>query len=90
MVLVHIVICGVRALGHMKMLITKYYWSFLMAQHQIYQFDNAPSNINNVFMAHEYNEAWTVMDEEAYRLEICERLDIPFNDLNIDADGIPF
>ena len=53
---------------------------------QVVQFDSVGIN----HQATEYNEAWSVMDEENYRREICERLDLNFDALEIDSDGIPF
>lgn len=50
------------------------------------QFDS----VGTILQATEYNEAWSVMDEEDYRREICERLDLDFSDIQIDSDGIPF
>ena len=41
---------------------------------QVVQFDSAGTH----HQANEYNEAWSVMDEENYRREICERLDLNF------------
>ncbi|MCF5396841.1 hypothetical protein GIV96_26730 [Pseudomonas syringae] len=55
-------------------------------ENQIVQFDG----VGTTYRAIEYNEAWTVMDEEEYRREICERLDLDFSDIQIDSDGIPF
>lgn len=54
-----------------------------MENHAI-QFDS----VGTTFQATEYNEAWSVMDEENYRREVCERLDL--DDIQIDSDGIPF
>lgn len=53
---------------------------------QVPQFDA----VGKTYQAHEYNEAWSVMDEETYRREICERLDLDFSSLQLDSDGIPF
>ncbi|WP_176465235.1 hypothetical protein [Pseudomonas fragi] len=53
---------------------------------QVVQFDSA----GNHHQANEYNEAWSVMDEDNYRREICERLDLNFDSLQIDSDRIPF
>lgn len=53
---------------------------------QVVQFDSAGTH----HQATEYNEAWSLMDEENYRREICERLDLNFDALEIDSDGIPF
>ncbi|MDU8540228.1 hypothetical protein [Pseudomonas syringae] len=53
---------------------------------QVAQFDSAGTH----HQANEYNEAWTVMDEENYRREICERLDLDFDTLQLDSDRIPF
>jgi hypothetical protein len=53
---------------------------------QLVQFDSAGTH----HQANEYNEAWSVMDEENYRREICERLDLNFDSLQIDSDRIPF
>lgn len=53
---------------------------------QVSQFDA----VGSTHQAFEYNEAWSVMDEETYRREICERLDLDFSSLQIDSDGIPF
>lgn len=53
---------------------------------QVVQFDSAGTH----HQANEYNEAWSVMDEENYRREICDRLDLKFYSLQIDSDRIPF
>ena len=53
---------------------------------QVSQFDA----VGTTHQAYEYNEAWSVMDEENYRREICERLDLNFDSLQIDSDRIPF
>ncbi|WP_308908923.1 hypothetical protein [Pseudomonas canadensis] len=53
---------------------------------QVVQFESA----GTYHQANEYNEAWSLMDEENYRREICERLDLNFDALEIDSDGIPF
>ena len=53
---------------------------------QVVQFDSVGINHQTT----EFNEAWSVMDEETYRREICERLDLPFDSLQIDSDGLPF
>ena len=53
---------------------------------QTVQFDSVGTN----HQATEYNEAWTVMDEENYRREVSEWLDIDFDTLQIDSDRIPF
>ena len=45
-------------------------------------------NFGVVHTANEYNEAWSLMDEENYRREICERLDLDF--IELDEDRIPF
>jgi hypothetical protein len=45
-------------------------------------------NFGETFTANEYNEVWSLMDEENYRREICERLDI--YDIQLDDDRIPF
>ncbi|MGN9404627.1 hypothetical protein ACTMQQ_28280 [Pseudomonas syringae pv. aptata] len=55
-------------------------------ENQAIQFDS----VGTTFQATEYNEAWSVMDEDIYRREICERLDIDYEDIQIDSDGIPF
>ena len=55
-------------------------------QIQVSQFDA----VGTTHQAFEYNEAWSVMDEETYRREICERLDLDFSSLQIDEDHIPF
>ncbi|KPZ06404.1 hypothetical protein ACYHMX_30445 (plasmid) [Pseudomonas amygdali pv. morsprunorum] len=55
-------------------------------ENQAIQFDS----VGTTFQATEYNEAWSVMDEDTYRREICEWLDIDYEDIQIDSDGIPF
>ncbi len=51
---------------------------------QVHQFDN----FGETYAATEFNEVWTVKDQEEYRREICERLDI--DDIQFDESGIPF
>ncbi|EKT4531941.1 hypothetical protein H0H12_29695 (plasmid) [Pseudomonas putida] len=48
----------------------------------VHQFDN----VGTTYQATEYNEVWTVKDEEEYKREFCEWLDT----LQVDDDGIPF
>lgn len=46
------------------------------------------ANFSASLTANEYNEAWSLMDEDNYRREICEWLDI--DTIELDDDGIPF
>ncbi len=47
-------------------------------------------SVSTTLTAIEYNEAWSVMDEDNYRREVSEWLDIDYEDIQIDSDGIPF